>query len=230
VTKLNRSGIRSVVFQTILLIIGFVILFLSAGTIAWINGWIFVGLTAVYWVTSTLVLAKVNPEILNARGSLVKQGTKGFDKVWVILYPVLTFGNLVIMGLDAVRFQWSVMPFWLTLIGIIMFVAVSPLALWAMAVNKFFEWTARIQDDRQQYICKSGPYRVMRHPGYIGLIVSILAYPFILGSCWGFILSGILAILLVIRTAQEDRMLQNELPGYREYASQEKYRLIPFIW
>jgi protein-S-isoprenylcysteine O-methyltransferase Ste14 len=111
-----------------------------------------------------------------------------------------------------------------------MFVFAIPLAFWAMAVNKFFEWTARIQDDRQQYVCTSGPYKIMRHPGYAGLIGSILAYPFILVSWWGFVLSGILAILIVIRTAQEDSMLQNELPGYREYANQVKYRLIPLLW
>jgi protein-S-isoprenylcysteine O-methyltransferase Ste14 len=230
VSSLNRSGIRSIIVQTISLIIGLAILFISSGTLYWIRAWIYVGLVSIYWVVSAVVLARVNPEMLNARGSVVKKGTKAFEKVWVVLVPILTFGNLVIMGLDAVRFQWSFMPFWLTFVGIFMFIAVSPLALWAMAVNKFFEWTARIQDDRQQYVCTSGPYRIMRHPGYVGGIVSILAYPFILGSWWGFVLSGILAIIIVIRTALEDSMLQNELPGYREYTNQVKYRLIPLIW
>lgn len=229
-SSLNRFGIRSIIVQSISLIIGLVVLFVSAGTLAWINAWTYAGLVSIYWVVSIVVLAIVNPEMLNARGSVVKQGTKGFDKVWVAIYPILTFGNLVIMGFDAVRFQWSFMPFWLTLVGIFMFIVVSTLALWAMAVNKFFEWTARIQDDRQQYVCTSGPYKIMRHPGYAGLIGSILAYPFILGSWWGFVLSGILAILIVIRTAQEDSMLKNELRGYREYANQVKYRLIPLIW
>jgi protein-S-isoprenylcysteine O-methyltransferase Ste14 len=231
VSSLNRFGIRSIVVQSISLIIGLVVLFVSAGTLAWINAWIYASLVSIYWVVSTVVLARVNPEMLNARGSVVKQGTKCFDKVWVAIYPILTFGNLVIMGFDVVRFQWSFMPFWLTYyIGIFMFIVVSPLALWAMAVNKFFEWTARIQDDRQQYVCTSGPYKIMRHPGYSGLIISILAYPLILGAWWGFVLSGILTIIIVIRTAKEDSMLQNELQGYREYANQVKYRLIPFVW
>jgi protein-S-isoprenylcysteine O-methyltransferase Ste14 len=181
-------------------------------------------------VISTGVLAKVNPSVLNERSSVVKEGTKGFDKVWVAAIPVFTFGNLVVMGLDAARFRWSSMPFWLTLVGVIMFVTISPLALWAMAVNRFFEWTARIQDDNQQYVCTSGPYRIMRHPGYTALIVTILAYPLILGSWWGFVLGGILAVMVVIRTAQEDRMLQKELRGYTEYASRVKYRLIPLVW
>ena len=179
---------------------------------------------------STAVLVRLNPTVLNVRGSVVKEGTKGFDKVWVAIIPLLTFSNLIVMGLDAVRFRWSSMPFWLTLIGIIMFVSVSPLALWAMVVNRFFEWTARIQDDNQQYVCTSGPYRIVRHPGYAALIASILAYPLILGSWWGFVLGGVLAIMVVLRTALEDRMLLGELQGYSEYARRVKYRLIPLVW
>jgi len=227
---LNRSGIRGIAAQSILIIIGLVILFASAGTLAWINAWIYAGLVSIYQVISTVVLARVNPQLLNERGTVIKAGTKTFDKVWVAIVPIFTFGNLVVMGFDAVRYQWSVMPFWLTYIGIFMFVAATPIATWAMAVNKFFEWTVRIQDDRQQYVCTSGPYGTIRHPGYIGLIVSLLAYPFILGSWWGFLPNGILSLIIVIRTALEDRTLQKELPGYREYAQKVKYRLIPLIW
>jgi len=230
VSSLNRFGIRSIIVQTISLIIGLMVLFISAGTLAWINGWLYTGLVSIYWVISTVVLARVNPEMLNARGNVVKKGTKGFERIWVVIYPTLTFVNLVVMGFDAVRFQWSSMPFWLTYVGILMFVFAILLAFWAMAVNKFFEWTARIQDDRQQYVCTTGPYKIMRHPGYAGGIVSLLAYPFILGSWCGFVLTGISAMIIVIRTALEDSMLQNELPGYREYANQVKYRLIPLIW
>jgi protein-S-isoprenylcysteine O-methyltransferase Ste14 len=230
VSSLNRSGIKSIIVQTISLIIGLAVLFISAGTLAWVNAWVYVGLVSIYWVISTVVLARVNPEMLNERGSVVKKGTKGFDKVWLVIYPVLTFGNLVVMGFDAVRFQWSFMPFWLAILGIVILIPAFVIATWAMAVNKFFEWTVRIQDDRQQYVCTSGPYKIMRHPGYAGLIISILAYPLILGSWWGFVLSGILTIIIVIRTALEDRTLQNEMSGYQEYAKQVKYRLIPLVW
>ena len=229
-SSLNRFGIRGIIVQSVLIIIGFAILFISAGTLAWINAWIYVGLVSIYWVISTVVLARVNPEMLNERGSVVKEGTKGFDKVWVAIYPVLTFGNLVVMGFDAVRFQWSFMPLWLVILGIVIMIPAFVISIWAMAVNKFFEWTVRIQDDRQQYVCTSGPYKIMRHPGYAGLIISILVYPLILGSWWGFVLSGILTIIIVTRTALEDRTLQNEMPGYREYARQVKYRLIPLVW
>jgi protein-S-isoprenylcysteine O-methyltransferase Ste14 len=229
-TGLNRLGLRGIAVQSIILVIGLVILFASAGGIAWVNGWIYTGLVVIYQIVSTVVLARVNPELLNERGTVVKAGTKTFDKVWVAIVPIFTFGNLVLMGFDAVRFQWSAMPFWLTYVGVFMFVFIAPIATWAMAVNKFFEWTVRIQDDRQQYVCTTGPYGIIRHPGYAGLIASLLAYPFILGSWWGFLPNGILILIIFIRTALEDRTLQNELPDYAEYAQKVKYRLIPLVW
>lgn len=229
-SSLNRFGIRSVVVQTIALIIGLVILFISAGTLNWLRGWIYAGLVTIYWVISTAVMARVNPEMLNARGSVVKEGTKDFERIWIIIYPTLTFVNLVVMGFDAVRFQWSFMPFWLAILGIVILIPACILGAWAMVVNKFFEWAARIQDDRQHDVCTTGPYKIMRHPGYISLIGSILSYPLILGSWWGFVLTGISVVIIIIRTVLEDRMLQNELPGYKEYAKQVKYRLIPLIW
>jgi protein-S-isoprenylcysteine O-methyltransferase Ste14 len=227
---LNRVGIRGIAVQSILIVIGSVVLFVSAGTLAWINAWIYVGLVSIYQVISTVVLARVNPQVLNERGTVTKAGTKTFDKVYIAVYPLFSFGSLVIIGFDAVRYQWSVMPFWLTFVGIFIFVSVAPVALWAMAVNKFFEWTVRIQNDRGQYVCTSGPYGIIRHPGYAGLILALLAYPFILGSWWGFLPNSVLILIILIRTALEDRTLQKELSGYREYAQKVKYRLIPLIW
>ena len=228
--KLNKAGIRGIIVQFVLIFVGIVILFTSAGTVNWINGWIYLGLACLSQLVSTFVLAKVNPQLLNARGSVVKENTKSFDRVWVVLIPVLTFVNLIIIGFDAVRFTWSSMPFWLNIVGVVLLIVASPIATWAMAVNKFFEWTVRIQDDRRHYVCKDGPYQVIRHPGYAGLIISVLVYPLILGSYWGLVLSSFLALIIIVRTALEDRVLQKELPGYREYASKVKYRLIPFIW
>lgn len=229
-SDLNRYGIRSVVVQTIFLIIGLTVLFISAGKLNWIRGWMYAAIVVIYWVSSMAVLARVNPETLNARSNIVRKGTKGFERVWIIIYPILTFANLVVVGFDAVRFQWSSMPFLLSILGIVLFIPACIVGTWAMCVNKFFEWTVRIQNDRHQYICTTGPYRIIRHPGYSSQIISLLAYPFILGSWWGFVLSGILAILIVFRTELEDRLLQNELKGYRDYAAQVRFRLIPFIW
>jgi protein-S-isoprenylcysteine O-methyltransferase Ste14 len=228
--KPNRVGIRGIVVQFILILVSFVILFAATGTINWINGWVYFGLACLSQLVSTVILAKVNPQMLNARGSVVKEGTKGFDRAWVALYLVITLINFVIIGFDAVRFQWSSMPIWPSILGLVLFIPAFLIATWAMAVNKFFEWTVRIQDDRGQYVCNDGPYRFIRHPGYIGLIISVLVYPLILGSSWGLLLSVILALVVIARTALEDRTLQKELPGYQEYAQIVRYRLLPYIW
>ena len=228
--KLNRTGIRGIVVQSMLIPVSFAILFAAAGTINWINGWVYFGLACLSQLVSTVIFAKINPQMLNARGNVVKEGTKGFDRAWVALYPVITLVNLVIIGFDAVRFHWSSMPIWLSILGLVLFIPAFLIATWAMAVNKFFEWTVRIQVDRGQYVCKDGPYRFIRHPGYTGLIISVLVYPLILGSCWGLVLSVILALVIIARTALEDRTLQRELPGYREYAGIVRYRLFPTIW
>lgn len=228
--KLNRAGIRGIMGQSALILVSFAILFAAAGTIDWINAWVYFGLACLSQLISWVILAKVNPQLLNARGSVVKEDTKGFDRVWIALYPVLTLVNLVIIGFDAVRFHWSSLPIWLSILGLVIFIPAFLVATWAMAVNKFFEWTVRIQVDRDQYVCKDGPYRFIRHPGYTGLIISVLAGTLILGSCWGLVLSVILAIIIIARTALEDRILQKELPGYREYARIVRYRLLPFVW
>jgi protein-S-isoprenylcysteine O-methyltransferase Ste14 len=227
---MNKEGVRGIVVQSVLIIFGFAILFLSAGTPDWLNGWIYVVLIVICQSASWAVLAKANPQLLNARGTLAKKDTKGFDRVWLALYPILTFGNLIVMGFDAVRFHWSSMPFWLVFPGIAIFIFAMVFATWAMAANKFFEWTARIQEDRGQQVCMDFPYNIVRHPGYIGLILSHLCYPLILGSRWGFAASGLLSLIIIARTSLEDRMLQQELPGYKEYAQKVKYRLLPLIW
>jgi len=227
---MNKAGVRSIIVQSILIIIGFAVLFAAAGTLDWLNGWIYAVLIVISQSVSWAVLARVNPQLLNARGTLAKKDTKGFDRVWIALYPLFTFGNLVVIGFDAVRFQWSSMPLWPAFAGILIFIFAMVIATWAMAVNKFFEWTARIQEDRGQQVCTDFPYSIVRHPGYSGLILSHLSYPLILGSWWGFVLAGLLSLIIVARTSLEDRMLQEELPGYKEYAQQVRYRLLPFIW
>lgn len=135
---------------------------------------------------------------------------------------------MIISGFDAVRYGWSTMPVWLTVLGLVMVIHASYLSFWAMSVNSYFECNVIIQKGQQ--VCKSGPYRFIRHQGYAEGIVSVLAAPLILGSWWGFVPSVILVITLVIRTLLEDRTLQKELVGYKEYTKTTRYRLLPFIW
>ena len=101
---------------------------------------------------------------------------------------------------------------------------------WAMISNAYFSTAVRIQSDRGQQVCRSGPYRYIRHPGYVGFFVQALSVPILLGSLWALLFAIPAGVLMIIRTSLEDRMLQAELPGYKEYAQEVKYRLLPGIW
>lgn len=104
------------------------------------------------------------------------------------------------------------------------------LLTWAMSANPFYAVGARIQSERGHTVATDGPYYFVRHPGYVGTIIFELATPIMLGSLWALIPGGIAAILIVIRTAIEDHMLQTELPGYGDYAQRTRYRLLPGVW
>ena len=229
-TRLNRGGIRWLAAYFFGTIAGFVVLIVSAGKLDWANAWVYVGLTTAYLVTYTAVCIRVNPEMLNSRGSFSKEGTKTFDKVYAVLYLPIGFAIVVVCGLDAARYQWSKMPPWLTVLGVVLILPAFAIGIWAMAVNPYFECSVRIQEDRSQRVITSGPYGFIRHPGYAAMVLALLAAPLILGSRWGLVPSGLLVLVLVIRTALEDRTLQNELAGYREYTQNTRFRLIPYVW
>jgi protein-S-isoprenylcysteine O-methyltransferase Ste14 len=171
----------------------------------------------------------MNPSLLNKRGQIIQQTTKRFDKIFVVLFLLFSYTLPVIAGFDAVRYHWSNMPTGLNFFGGILLVLSFLLGIWAMIVNTNFEMTVFIKDEEQQ-VCKTGPYRFIRHPGYAAEIIALVGVVLLLGSWWGFIPVGTLALLFIVRTYLEDKTLQHELPGYKEYAKSTSYRLIPFIW
>ncbi len=228
--RLNQYGVKGVLVTFILIFVGLIFLLISAGRMDWMNGWFYFGLVLIYQLINTFVMIKINPELLNERGKFVKEGTKLFDKVYFVLYSPVAFLILIVSGLDAIRFGWSNVPFLVIILSVVIMIPAFFLGLWAEAVNSYFETTVRIQDDRKHQVCTSGPYRLIRHPGYASLIVYLLATPLLLGSWWGLVPSGSLIGIVIIRTALEDRFLQQELPGYKEYTKLTRYRLIPGIW
>ena len=137
---------------------------------------------------------------------------------------------LVITGLDAVRFRWSNVPFVLKALGFIGFIPGIVFSLWAMVKNTYASNMVRIQENRGHKVCTTGPYRYVRHPMYVGVIILVLCFPLALGSFYAFIPSSTIAILFVLRTLLEDKTLKKELPGYKEYAKKVRYKLIPGIW
>ena len=158
-------------------------------------------------------------------------GTKWWDKIFWVFYAPMFFAVFILASLDAGRFRWTAqLPLSVYIIGYIVYLLSQYITLWSMWVNKFFSTTVRIQTDRGQEVVQNGPYRFIRHPGYVGGILLAISSSLILGSLWGLIPAGGVVFLLIIRTYLEDITLQKELQGYSDYALKVKYRLLPGIW
>ena len=136
-----------------------------------------------------------------------------------------------VAALDGGRYHWSppLSPVVYS-VGYVLLAFGYVLMLWAMWTNRFFSAVVRIQTDRGHAVVQEGPYRFVRHPGYVAITPLLAATPFALGSFWALIPAGLGVVLFVIRTALEDAALQRELPGYAEYARKVRYRLVPGVW
>ena len=214
----------------ILLMIG--ILFLSAGRMDWWEGWAYVVLTLIVLLVSRLVLIIKFPEVANERMDAgKKENVKSWDKILVPVIAIyMPMVSWVIAGLDA-RFGWSPnLPDGIQWAALGVNFAASMFSTWAMFANRFFSSHVRIQTERGHTVVRKGPYHFLRHPGYAGGIVSWIITP-IFFSSWWLIIPTVLTITgYVVRTALEDHVLQEELPGYKEYVREVKYRLLPGIW
>ena len=204
--------------------------FLSAGTVDWPRAWVYLGLQAAIVAVSAVLILRENPALVGARGR-IHRDAKRFDKVILGLYIVLLFTVVTVAGLDTVRYHWSSpLPIATLYWGILLSVLSTIPGLWALMVNPFAEVAVRIQRERGQAPVTQGPYQLVRHPMYTGVILGNLAPPLILGSAWAFVPAAGTMILFVVRTALEDQTLRAELPGYADYAQRTRYRLLPGIW
>jgi protein-S-isoprenylcysteine O-methyltransferase Ste14 len=224
----GKSGLRYVIQRMTLLFLFAVILFVAAGTLRWVRGWVYLVYVFLLETGTLIVLAKRAPETLRQRG-MRHVGVKTFDKAFMVCWLCLSFIAPAVAGLDK-RFNWSHMPMVALYCGVILMAIVWPLATWAMVENEHFEQLVRIQSDRSHHVVTSGPYQIVRHPGYTGSIVGTFCTPFILGTWYTLIPAGAIILLFIIRTALEDRTLRRELEGYDSYAQQTRFRLIPGIW
>lgn len=211
-------------------VVWFAALFWSAGGISWIRGWIYVVTAVVGMGGMTLAVRRYNPGLIEARTKLHRKDTKPFDKVFMAIYLPLAVLQPVIGGLDAARFHWSSMPMGIACAGVALLLLGCAAMGWVMAVNRFAENTVRIQTDRGHTVVTIGPYRLVRHPMYIGMSLLFLSTALILGSLWALADGAVITILVVWRTALEDRTLRRELAGYEEFTRHTRYRLVPGVW
>jgi protein-S-isoprenylcysteine O-methyltransferase Ste14 len=209
-----------------LLIFTTAVLFLSANNIKWVWGWIYIIIYLVYIIINASILPK---ELIAERGKS-KNNVKNWDKILNRINIIPGLGLIVIGGLDQ-RFKWTPdLSIYVHFLGLVMYIAGSVLFSWSMMSNHFFSTLVRIQIDRDHKVATTGPYKIVRHPGYSGFILSSLGVPLILGSLWALIPALFTGILFVIRTVLEDRTLYLELDGYKEFTEKTRYRLIPGIW
>ena len=222
-------GMRYVAQRLALLLLFACILLGSAGELYWRRGWAYLLVVFVLEIITLTSLASLAPETLNHRGTF-GSGVKPFDKAFAGLWLLLAVCTPAVAGLDAVRFHWSALPSALFALGLVVLLLASSFGAWAMVENKHCEQLVRIQDDRGHRVVTTGPYRFVRHPGYLGAILGTLATPLMLGSVWTFVPATLLVLLFVVRTHLEDQTLQRELQGYEDYSKRTRFRLVPFVW
>jgi protein-S-isoprenylcysteine O-methyltransferase Ste14 len=217
--------ISAYVQSAIFLVLAAVALFASAGTVAIAGFWVYLAIFAAIFVASLLWL---DPGLLRER---MRPGGRR-PPLGLRLFTIVLFVHWIVAGLDRGRFHWSDdVPSWLQALGQVAVAAAYALCFWAMRENRFFSSVVRIQTDRGQHVIDTGPYAFIRHPGYLAGILIIIASGVALGSWLATALLVSLSLpFLLYRAITEDRILQAELPGYRDYAARVRWRLIPGIW
>jgi protein-S-isoprenylcysteine O-methyltransferase Ste14 len=208
------------------------VLLVCGGDIGWWQAWGFSLLIVAAGLGGRIWAERRHPGLLAERQNMEKiQRSKAWDKVLAPLMALsVSFPLVIVAGLDH-RFGWSpVFPLWLIVLGFLLISLGYAFAAWALIENRFFSSVVRIQVDRGHVVCDSGPYRIVRHPGYAGNVLPLLGIVLALSSMWTLIPAAVALIIAVIRTVLEDQTLQDELPGYRDYARRVRYRLIPGIY
>ncbi len=222
--------LRVIIQLVIVVLVAPFIPMIVSGRWGWWQAWAYAVASILSFVISRLIVNRRNPDLIKERARFMEaKDTKPWDK---ILAPLLGLGSiliLVVAGLDkrplisASSLTWNL----IALFGIVLGYGFSS---WALIENRFFSGTVRIQTERGHHVISTGPYRIVRHPGYAGGLLGYLFIPLLLDSLWAFIPAALLMVVMVIRTALEDKTLQAELPGYQEFAQKTKYRLLPGIW
>ncbi len=223
-----RHWIRLVVVYLLIPLV----LLICGGDLNWWQAWLYSALILAAGIGGRVWAERRHPGLMAERQNIESaRNAKAWDKVLAPLMAVsIGFPLVIVAGLDH-RYGWSTgFPYWLIVVGFILIAFGYAFAAWALAENRFFSSVVRIQMDRGHVVCDSGPYRFVRHPGYAGNIPALFGIVFALGSVWTLIPATVATIITVVRTVLEDQTLQEELPGYQDYARRVRYRLFPGIY
>ena len=227
----SKAAIKQTMLSSAMLAIMMAVFYASAGRTDIPRSWFLFCVALIYFVASNLALYRYNPELLIQRLKLRREGSKTWDEV-LMRVSNLTALLLVpaVAGLDIGRYGWSSLGLPYAVVGVVSLVVSSVIVNWAMIENPYFEPTVRIQNDRGHQVVTTGPYAIVRHPGYLSGILWIASIPLILGSLYAFLPFALYTVLMSLRTDLEDKTLHKELPGYAEYSKRVRYRLFPGIW
>jgi protein-S-isoprenylcysteine O-methyltransferase Ste14 len=221
IAKLLLRAFGSTVFFSTLL-------FICAGKINYTPGWIYL-FTTVITTIMTYMVTKHENELLKERSN-TGQGAS-WDKLILGLSAFVFLIAIVLSGLDSGRYEWSPkFNIYVSVFGALLTITGHSIFLTAQKQNKFFSSIYRIQKDRGHVVCDSGLYKIVRHPGYLGMTISLVGFPFLTGSLLSSIPILLAILLLLVRTSLEDKALTKELNGYLEYTNRTRYKLIPYIW
>mgnify|MGYP002062512269 FL=1 len=208
------------------------IFFICSGDLGWWQAWLYSMLILASGIGGRILAEWRHPGLTAERQNMEKvQSAKVWDKVLAPLMALsVSFPLVIVAGLDH-RFDWSpLFSLWHIVLGFLLISLGYAFAAWALIENRFFSSVVRIQADRGHVVCESGPYRIVRHPGYAGNILALPGMVLAFSSTWTLIPAAVALIITVIRTVLEDQALQDELPGYSDYAKRVRYRLIPGIY
>ena len=226
-----QINMKLFVIQTLGLFVMLVLaLFLPAGSLTWLAGWIYLLLFFSFFLGVNAWLFRYNPGLLQERMSLSRSDQKGWDKV---LFPILLafpFAWFVFISLDAVRFHWSPVPIWVQGVGTLVLLCSFYLFFLTFRENSFLSTVVRLQAEREHTVISTGPYHYVRHPMYAAFLLFMMGTPLLLGSWYGVLLGLAFMIVLARRAILEENTLKKGLRGYADYMAQVKYRLIPYIW
>ena len=204
------------------------VLFGPAGTFAVPMFWAYLVLFGVLCLAASAVVYLLSPDLVKER---VRPGEGEQDRITVRALNLLMFAQLLLAGLDVGRLHWSAtVPFPLQILGLVGFAMGMGLTTWAMLVNRFFSSAVRLQPERGQHVVTSGPYRLVRHPGYSGGLLLLLSIGLALGSWMAIVPMLLIVPFMVRRTLIEERMLASALPGYASYMQRVRSRIVPGVW
>ena len=210
-------------------VIGFVLFILAAGTITDLRGNIYFSVYFISTFIACIILYNGHREVLSARENK-QENTESWDKILLPILVLLAFFGIYLVAGFGVRFGWTRLSGTWIYVGYVFFALSYIFSTWPLFENRHFEGYVRIQSDREHTVISTGPYRVVRHPGYLGGILGMVAVTLIFGTLPVGITAAVVTALYIIRTNSEDNLLKKELVGYLAYSDKVKYRLFPFIW